>query len=103
MDALELERAALIGFNYPVAAMTYLAEHHPDRLAGVVYLAHEAPAIDSHRDPAAAEFSDMAIRTACDWDEEQRRRETHRDGYRPHFIDDSDFRIHVPALSFAIA
>jgi pimeloyl-ACP methyl ester carboxylesterase len=52
MDALGLERPVLIGFHRPVATMTYLAEHHPDRLTGVVYLAHEGPAIDSRRDPA---------------------------------------------------
>jgi pimeloyl-ACP methyl ester carboxylesterase len=103
MDALGLERPVLIGFHRPVATMTYLAEHHPDRLTGVVYLAHEGPAIDSRRDPAVAEFSEMAIRTACDWDEETRGRETQRDGYRPHFIDDPGFRIAVPALSFANA
>jgi pimeloyl-ACP methyl ester carboxylesterase len=103
MDALGLDRAVLIGFNRPVAAMTYLAEHHPDRLAGVVYLAHEAPAIELQLDPATAELSEMALRTACDWDEESRRRTTQRDGYRPHFIDDPEFRIEVPALSFANA
>jgi parallel beta-helix repeat protein len=62
-----------------------------------------APEVESRRDSAAAEFWDMSSRTACDWDEERRQRQTHRDGYRPHFIDDPDFRIDVPALSFANA
>lgn len=101
MQALGLERAVLIG-NVP-GMMTYLAEHHPEGLAGVVFLAHQAPAIESLQDSVVAQFRDMAIRTACDWEEESRRRETERDGYRPHFIDNPDFRIGVPALSFANA
>jgi uncharacterized protein len=101
MDALGLERAVLIDGN--VGLTTYLGEHHPDRLEGIVFLRHMAPEVESRRDSAVAVFWDMASRTACDWDEETRRRNTQRDGYRPHFIDDPDLRIDVPALSLANA
>lgn len=102
MDALELERAVLVGnVGGPVQFMTYLAEHHPDRLAGLVYLAHMPPPLMPHEDVAVREFWEMAMRTACDWDEQTRQQEAQRDSYRPHFADDSSLRIDVPALSLA--
>ncbi|HUG39835.1 MAG TPA: alpha/beta fold hydrolase [Longimicrobiales bacterium] len=102
MDAVGLDRAVMVGnIAGPTTLMTYLGEHHPDRVAAIVYLTHMAPGSASPRDAAVAEFWDMASRTACDWDEETRQRQTEADDYRPQFIDDPDFRIDVPALSRA--
>ena len=102
MDVLGLEQAVLIGnVAGPAGLMVYLGEHHPGRLAGIVFLTHMTPEVATPRHPDVAEFWEMGSRTACDWDEERRQRETQSDLYRPHFIDDPDFRIDVPALSFA--
>ena len=39
LDSLQIDRAVLIGNSNPAAVLIYLAEHHPDRLAGLVFLA----------------------------------------------------------------
>jgi pimeloyl-ACP methyl ester carboxylesterase len=45
LDALGIERAVLAGNTDPSYRMTYLAEEHPERVAGVIYLAGP-PALD---------------------------------------------------------
>lgn len=53
LDALGIERAVLAGNTDPSYRMTYLAEEHPDRVVGVIYLAGP-PAIDAPaKDPAS--------------------------------------------------
>lgn len=39
LDSLQIDQAVLIGNNSPAAVLIYLAEHHPERLAGLVFLA----------------------------------------------------------------
>jgi pimeloyl-ACP methyl ester carboxylesterase len=52
LDALEIERAVLAGNTDGSSRMTYLAEEHPERVAGLIYLAGP-PALDLVKDPAS--------------------------------------------------
>jgi pimeloyl-ACP methyl ester carboxylesterase len=53
LDALEIERAVLAGNTDPSYRMTYLAEEHPERVAGVIYLAGPPALDDFAKDPAS--------------------------------------------------
>jgi pimeloyl-ACP methyl ester carboxylesterase len=46
LDTLGIERAIFIGNASPARDMTFIAEHHPNRAAGLVYLAN-APLVES--------------------------------------------------------
>jgi pimeloyl-ACP methyl ester carboxylesterase len=53
LDALEIERAVLAGNTDGSFRMTYLAEEHPERVAGLIYLAGPPSPIDLAKDPAS--------------------------------------------------
>lgn len=102
LDALEIDKAVFAGNSSPVAYLTYLAEHHPDRVAGVIYLAGLMPmwlsdVVESDTAGAGA----MASRAMAASDSVQRERSRILDSYRPLFLSTDDRTIHVPALAFA--
>ncbi|HUF11555.1 MAG TPA: alpha/beta fold hydrolase [Longimicrobiales bacterium] len=101
LDALGIERAVFAGNSSPIVYLTYLAEHHPDRVAGVIYLAGLMPMWLDHvveSDPAGA--GAMASR-AMTSDPVARERSRILSAYRPHFLGVDSPTIHVPALAFA--
>jgi pimeloyl-ACP methyl ester carboxylesterase len=53
LDALEIERAVLAGNTDGSFRMTYLAEEHPERVAGLIYLAGPPAPLDPVKDPAS--------------------------------------------------
>jgi pimeloyl-ACP methyl ester carboxylesterase len=53
LDALEIERAVLAGNTDGSFRMTYLAEEHPERVAGLIYLAGPPAPLDLSKDPAS--------------------------------------------------
>jgi pimeloyl-ACP methyl ester carboxylesterase len=54
MDALRIERAVLVGRHPTTQDMTWIAEHHPERLAGLVSLHHALwPAPGSQTPPSS--------------------------------------------------
>ena len=89
MDTLGIERAIFIGNSSPARDMTYLAEHHPGRVAGLVCLAN-APLVNNvvESDPTGA-FK-MFIRG------HPYRHYT----YSPEYLGSQDSGIDVPALTF---
>lgn len=90
LDALDIERAVFIGNSGPGLDMTYLAEHHPDRVAGLVYLANVPPDREFEVDPSGG--LRMAARAMYPAMVD--------DPYRPRYLDDPEHRIDVPALTF---
>jgi pimeloyl-ACP methyl ester carboxylesterase len=53
LDALEIERAVLAGNTDGSSRMTYLAEEHPERVAGLIYLAGPPAPLDLQKDAAS--------------------------------------------------
>jgi pimeloyl-ACP methyl ester carboxylesterase/ketosteroid isomerase-like protein len=102
MDALGVDRAVLVGRHPTTQDMTWIAEHHPQRLAGLVYLYHAvAPSPGDARILRDRTFAEMFYRFGGCWmGEEAYERAAPRLPYRPHYIDDADLRIGVPGLSF---
>jgi len=100
LDALGIERAVFAGNSSPTAYLTYLAEHHPERVAGLVYLAGHLPLwLEDVRqgDPAGA--TAMAVR-AFDRPADSERRQALM-LWRPAFLDGDRPPIAVPTLAFA--
>jgi parallel beta-helix repeat protein len=102
LDALGMEQAVLVGRHPTTQDMTWIAEHHPQRLAGLVYLHHALwPSPGDLRMLRDRTFAEMFFRFGGCWmGEEAYERSAPRLVYRPHYIDDVYRRIDVPALSF---
>jgi parallel beta-helix repeat protein len=102
MDALGIERAVIVGRHPTTQDMTWIAEHHPERLAGLVYLYHAVwPSPGDARMLRDRAFAEMFMRYGGCWmGDEAYARGAPRLLYRPHYADDERRRIDVPALSF---
>jgi pimeloyl-ACP methyl ester carboxylesterase len=89
LDTLGIDRAVFIGNSGPAQDMTYLAEHHLGRVAGLIYLAH-APPVDRIRaaDPTGA------------WEMYRRGAPYPLHSYQPEYLHSLDAEIDVPALTF---
>jgi parallel beta-helix repeat protein len=102
LDTLGMERAILVANSNPAQILIYLAEHHPERLAGLVFLAPASEAgLDSVEDPSGAmymvERGFLSVQgrdpdEAGNWDEE--------DLYLPNYLASDAATIAVPALTF---
>ena len=99
MTALGIPRAVLVGRPPATQDLTWIAEHHPERLAGLVYIGNpvvfEEPSL-----PDARRFSDLYAQASCDLQERAASLLDPRASWRPHFLEDTTARIHVPALRF---
>ena len=99
LDAVSIDQAVFAGNSAPSKEMTYLVEHHVDRVAGLIYLAGPPPfgsedVVDS--DPTEAyKMSDRASYDAPALEKRKARR-----GYRPDYLRRDRPTIRVPALAF---
>jgi pimeloyl-ACP methyl ester carboxylesterase len=93
LDALGIERAVLAGNTDPSYRMTYLAEEHPERVAGVIYLAGPPALDDLVKDPASGYPMLLRLWGVNDGFTEE---ESHPFRYRH----DDAAQIAVPALTF---
>jgi pimeloyl-ACP methyl ester carboxylesterase len=93
LDALGIGRAVLAGNTDPSYRMTYLAEEHPERVAGVIYLAGPPAVDDLAKDPASGYPMLLRLWGVNDGYEEE---ESHPFRYRH----DDAAEIAVPALTF---
>jgi len=101
LDALGLEKTVLIS-NSRSPELIYIAEHHPERLSGLVFLDHLEPMHwGGEREPLRT-FWEMNMRGACADGvvTEEASLFRPRRSYRPHFIDDESLRIDIPTLGF---
>lgn len=100
LGALEIDRAVFVGRTLATQELTWIAEHHPERVIGLVYLG--TPMVWSlPPDTEVERFAAMYNRAACDiggGGEEASRRLRPRGAYRAHFMDDPDLRIDIPTL-----
>ena len=100
LDALGIEKAAFAGNSSPITYLTYIAEHHPDRVAGVIYLAGLMPMWlnDVHEsDPTGAGAMVTRARTP---DPNALKRSRILNLYRPQFLSADSPIIEVPAMEF---
>jgi pimeloyl-ACP methyl ester carboxylesterase len=101
LDALGIERAVFAGNSSPTVHLTYLAEHHPARVTGVIYLAGLlTPWLREVRDSDPAGAGLMATRASAS-DATARERREALFSYRPEFLAGDRPPIEVPALAFA--
>jgi pimeloyl-ACP methyl ester carboxylesterase len=101
MDALGIRRAVLVGRIPANQDMTWIAEHYPDRVAGLVYLGNPYVFPD-YRNAEVRAFDEHESLSACDLGEEALVRTSPRAPWRPHFLYDEAARIDIPALRFVL-
>lgn len=98
MDALGIKRAFFIGRLIAAQEMVYLAEHHPNRILGLVFIDMNLLMYDL-KNPEAYEFIKNNVALATDrtnpWE-----KLFPRYNYTPHIISDSNFKIRIPTLWF---
>jgi pimeloyl-ACP methyl ester carboxylesterase len=99
LDALGIERAVFAGNASATAELTFLGEHHPDRVAGLVYFTGLAvPWLEAHdADPTRA-FE--MFRRASPGAGDAAARTRARKAYRPEHMGADGPTIRVPALAF---
>lgn len=96
LDALGIQKAVLVGRVPATQEMTWLAEHHPERLAGLVF--NERPMLLDLRDPEVREFNEAFWRGACDLGDRAIDIAGPRASWAPHFLSDTTRRIAVPSV-----
>ena len=97
MDALKIEKAVLVGRVPACMDMTYIAEHHPTRVAGLVYW--NRPNVPHHaNDSLLWEYGQVMARMACDV---PALKVIPRNSWLPHFINSAPGSIHIPAMYFS--
>ncbi len=101
MDALGIERAVLVGRLPANQDMTWIAEHHPERVIGLVYVGNPLVMPDL-TDPLVREFAEIAWQGSCDLQEKALVIVGSRAAYRPDFLYDKDLRINIPAIRFSL-
>jgi len=98
MDALNIEKAVLFGRQPANQDMIWIAEHHPERLAGLVFEGNPILIVGSSYSDEIL-FLENRSASAKDFKVEiQKRLVMSRAFWRPHFLKDQDARINIPAL-----
>jgi pimeloyl-ACP methyl ester carboxylesterase len=99
LDALDIERAAFAGNASTTAELTYLAEHHPERVAGLIYFSSMAlPWLEEYASDPTRAF-EMFMR-ANPGDARAAARMRARRAYQPEFLEAERPAIAAPALAF---
>jgi len=99
MAALEIPQAVLVGRPPATQDLTWIAEHHPEHLAGLVYIGNPL-VFRPPSSPDARRFSELYAQASCDLQERAAALLDPRASWRPHFLADTTARVHVPALRF---
>ena len=99
MDALGLEKAVLVGRIPANQDMVWIAEHHPERISGLVLIGN--PIMGYHSaDPEIRAYERAILDMSWDLGDRAAAMRGPRNSWRPHFISDSTVRIDIPALRF---
>jgi len=97
LNALGIRKAVLVGRVPATQEMAWLAEHHPDRLAGLVFLGNPHVFSDL-TDPEVRQWAESLWLGACDLAPQQVARTGPRAPWIPHFMRDTAARISVPSV-----
>lgn len=96
LDDAGIEKAVFVGRLPANQDMAWIAENHPDRVAGLVFIG-DPLVLPRIGDASAREAQENLWRMACDLGDEAVARTAPRD-WRPAFLDDPSRRIDLPAL-----
>ncbi len=98
MNAIGIQKAILFGRLPANQEMTYIAEHHPERLAGLIYWGNPV-LIAGCAYPDELLLLENSSAMAPDFEKEKEKRVVmSRAFYRPHFLTNSQIKINVSAL-----
>jgi pimeloyl-ACP methyl ester carboxylesterase len=102
LDSLGIERAVVAGNAQPAPILLYLAEHHPERIAGLIFLAPASEAgFESMTDPSRAmQMVGRAFLSVEGRDPEQAGSPDEDYFYRPRYLSEQGRRITIPAITF---
>jgi parallel beta-helix repeat protein len=102
LDSLGFERAVLIGNSNPAPALIYIAEHHPERVAGFVFLAPASEAgFETVQDPSGAmQMVERAFLSTQGRDPDEAGGLDDGHLYRPRYFESGGPGISIPALTF---
>lgn len=99
MDALNIEKAFLAGRTAATQDITWIAENHPERLLGIVYIGLPMVPLQTD-DSEVSEFTEMMDWRACDLGNRASELTKPRHRYTPDFFTNSQKSIAVPTLMF---
>lgn len=97
MDALKLEQAIMVGRIPANMDITWIAEHHPDRLAGIIFIGKPYIYLDLS-DTLVERHVEMFATLSCDLGDEAIKKSLPRSSWRPGILYDDTKRINIPAL-----
>lgn len=101
MDALNIPKAVLVGRVPACMDMTWVAEHHPQRVAGLVYWNY--PYVPHHiKDSILSQYSQMMATMGCDQTWKTLQKVTARYSWEPNFLKAAPGSIAVPAISLHV-
>lgn len=100
MNSLGLQKAVFLGRIPGNMDMTWLAEHHPERVVGLIYIGLPDVALGDTTDPDIKKLDNALFTLACDLGSDSGTKTRQRVDYVPHFIDDPSRRMNIPALLF---
>jgi pimeloyl-ACP methyl ester carboxylesterase len=103
MNALDIEKAFLYGRVPANQEMTWIAEHNPERLLGLIYDGNPVITVGC-MDSEVLEFADNIQTFAMDGFDRDKARQVYlsRSMWRPRFLKDTSKRIDVPAIRFSV-
>ena len=97
MNTLGIQKAVLVGRIPATQEMTYLAEHHPDRIAGLAFIDYPM-VMNDMRDPEIRAWSEAFWKGACDLGDRAVALTGPRASWQPDFLTDTTRRVALPAL-----
>ncbi|WP_297336856.1 alpha/beta hydrolase [Algoriphagus sp.] len=100
MDALGVEKAFFYGRFPGSQELTWIAEHHPERVLGLVYYNNPIVLVHCSDLEVIEYFENISVFTPDFEREKLKRIMGSRAMYRPDFLTDEDLRIDLPALRF---
>lgn len=100
MDALGVEKALFYGRFPGSQELTWIAEHHPERVLGLIYFNNPIVLVHCSDLDVIEFFENISVFTPDFEKEKLKRIMGSRAMYRPDFLTDEDLRIELPALRF---
>ena len=102
LGSLNVARAVFVGNSSPAPSPVYLAEHHPERVAGLVFLAPASEAgFESVTDPSGAmQMVERAFLSTQGRDPESAGNLNEGYLYQPRYMSDSTRTIDIPSITF---